>query len=981
YGIEMYYGGQPLIRHNTIEDFRKSGIVCNGQYKGTAAPFPTINYNTIQTTYDTSDTYNMYVYRYNTNVYETNSSLVIDARYNFWGTSSPERIAAMIYQWPNYYDSTPFVDFRGFLDSPNGNPVGGHYIPAGKLPSDELHWTPGSGPYILLGHTFVENDQTLTIDPGTEVRFLGGKVVVGDQDRWVRSSLRINGKLVAQGNENNTILFTSHEEYPTQGDWDSIIFNDSADDTSIISYSRLEYAYNGIWCRGASPTISHNEIVCIPGNHYHDVFYGIRLESGADASVEHNTISGFYNTYSDYYHQYAGAGIRIHNSSPTITGNTIDENSTGIWIGSDSHATDQPTPHITYNSIVNSHLYSFFINGYYYDDNLSPNPVINNNNIFSDYVVANSFFTQNYGSSSAITIDATENWWGTTDEDTIRSIIRDKSDNNYCPTVDFSSYRISYVGAFTIYGATLSNDYFSPNGDGEKDSAEINAKATDTTTWQIEIINSSGTTVRTVSRTGTELNWTWDGTNDSNTLCADGTYFVYVTGTSGTNSITRKFTTHIDNSSIDTLNIDYPTNGGTFSGILDVRCTVDDPNLVSYKLELGAGSSPSQWQTLASGSCNISNMILYRWITNDITTDNIPTDYYITFNNGPYSLRLSATDKAGNMSQKTVVVNLDNLFITEVNRTGSTIDPSNSETSSISFNINKPATVHLKIYPEKDGESGELIRDISQTYTTSGTKTISWNGKDSTGKIVADEAYIYVIEANNGSLTDKYAPPRPDGEGSGSGTIPEDYNFYTNDFWKIEYTMDSGYPAGRVTMRVTPSGEGPFNVFEGEPHEPGETFTIIWDGRRPNGTLVESSCQIYFPPPVPLYPNYIIVRSASQVPVISGQAPYIEVKSDPYLVNFSYGEYTKLLYNIDRDAVVTIKVLPPGVTDPESPIALVVLDHENQAAGDHTVTWDGIIEGDSNNIFLKQEGIYTFVIEATSAGKTSEWKGFLNLYR
>ena len=192
---------------------------------------------------------------------------------------------------------------------------------------------------------------------------------------------------------------------------------------------------------------------------------------------------------------------------------------------------------------------------------------------------------------------------------------------------------------------------------------------------------------------------------------------------------------------------------------------------------------------------------------------------------------------------------------------------------------------------------------------------------------------------------------------------------------------DSGYPAGRVTMRVTPSGEGPFNVFEGEPHEPGETFTIIWDGRRPNGTLVESSCQIYFPPPVPLYPNYIIVRSASQVPVISGQAPYIEVKSDPYLVNFSYGEYTKLLYNIDRDAVVTIKVLPPGVTDPESPIALVVLDHENQAAGDHTVTWDGIIEGDSNNIFLKQEGIYTFVIEATSAGKTSEWKGFLNLYR
>jgi len=981
YGIEIYYGGYPQILHNVIEDFTKIGIKCNGEYRGSSAPFPTINYNTIRTVYDTVDTYYLYVSRYNNNMNDTNASLVIDATYNYWGTSSPERIAALIYQWPNYNAASPFVDFRKFLDAPGGNPVPGHYIPAGKLPSDELHWTPDNGPYVVLGQTFVENDQTLTIDPGTEIRFIGGKVVVGDQDRWVRSSLRINGKLVAQGDENNKILFTSHEESPAQGDWDSIIFNDSADDNSIVSYSRIEYAYNGIWCRGASPTISHNEIACIPGNHYYDVFYGVRLESGADGLVEHNIISGFYNTYSDYYHQYAGVGIRIYNSSPTITNNTIDENSTGIWIGSDSHATGQPTPQITYNSIVNSHLYSFFINGYQYDDNLSPKPDINNNNIFSDHVVANSFYTQDYGTSNMIEIDATKNWWGTSDKEEIESIIRDKSDNSYCPTVKSSNYLNSDIGAFTIYGATLSNDYFSPNGDGEKDSAVINAKATESATWQIEVKDSSGTTVRTVSGTGAELDWTWDGTNDSNTLCADGTYFIYVTSTSGTNSITRKFTTHIDNSSIDTLNIDYPTNGGTYSGILDVRCTVNDSNIVSYKLELGAGSSPSQWRTLASGSCNISNMILYHWITNDATTDDIPTDHYITFNNGPYSLRLSATDKAGNTSQETVVLNLDNLFITGVNRTGSTIDPSNSETSSISFNINKPATIHLKIYPEKDGESGELIQDISRTYTTSGTKTISWNGKDSSGEIVPNEAYIYIIEANNGTLSDKYSPPRSTDSGWGMGEVPADYNFYTNDFWKMDYTMAENFPAGRVSMEVTPPGEVTFKVIDGEPHEPGETFTVIWDGRRPNGTLVEAACNIYFPAPVRLYPNYIIVKSPSSKPVISGQGPYIEVKADPYLVNFSYGEYIKLLYNIDRDAVVTIKVLPPGVTDSESPSALTVVDHENQTAGDPTVTWDGIIEGDSNNIFLKQEGVYTFVIEATNAGKTSEWKGFLNLYR
>ena len=155
--------------------------------------------------------------------------------------------------------------------------VAGHFIADGKLPSDELHWTAAGGPYIVLGNTFVDEGQALTIDPGTEVRFIGGKVVVGGEDRWVRAALRVNGKLDAQGEESNRILFTSHKTSPVQGDWEAIIFNDSADNTSVISYSRVEYAFNGIWCIGASPNISHNELICVPGDHYHDIFYGLRL--------------------------------------------------------------------------------------------------------------------------------------------------------------------------------------------------------------------------------------------------------------------------------------------------------------------------------------------------------------------------------------------------------------------------------------------------------------------------------------------------------------------------------------------------------------------------------------------------------------------------------------------------------------------------------------------------------------------------------
>jgi hypothetical protein len=166
-----------------------------------------------------------------------------------------------------------------------------------------------------------------------------------------------------------------------------------------------------------------------------------------------------------------------------------------------------------------------------------------------------------------------------------------------------------------------------------------------------------------------------------------------------------------------------------------------------------------------------------------------------------------------------------------------------------------------------------------------------------------------------------------------------------------------------------------------EPHEAGDNLTFMWDGRRPNGTLVDQAVYIYFPPPNTLRSNYIIVNSTSTVPVLKGIAPYVEVKADPYLVNFCYGEFTHLLYNLDRAADVTITILPPGVTDPASPEAIIIVNNESQAAGDHTVSWDAVDQLDPRKITISNEGIYTFDITATASGQTTVWKGALNLFR
>ena len=256
-----------------------------------------------------------------------------------------------------------------------------------------------------------------------------------------------------------------------------------------------------------------------------------------------------------------------------------------------------------------------------------------------------------------------------------------------------------------------------------------------------------------------------------------------------------------------------------------------------------------------------------------------------------------------------------------------------------------------------------------------------WDGKDSSGQVVPDEAYVYVLEASGSGRTDKYLPMTGHVNGSVFGVVPAEYNVYTNDFWKIEERLDPGWPAGRVSMEVTPSGEGTFRTMDMEPYDAEETFTILWDGRRPNGTLVDIPVYVYFPPPTTLRPNYVIVKSTPAQPIISGRAPFVEVKADPYIVNFCYGEFTSLLYNLDRAASVTIKILPPGVTDPASPSAITLVENEGQSAGDHTVSWDAVDIGDPKNILLEDEGVHTFFIEAAASGKTSTWRGVLNLFR
>ena len=181
-------------------------------------------------------------------------------------------------------------------------------------------------------------------------------------------------------------------------------------------------------------------------------------------------------------------------------------------------------------------------------------------------------------------------------------------------------------------------------------------------------------------------------------------------------------------------------------------------------------------------------------------------------------------------------------------------------------------------------------------------------------------------------------------------------------------------------MTIYPDGDG-------IAMQAGDSRQFIWDGRIPGTADIYIGTFTAYLDFTTFGPNYVVVKS--EAPVITGpdavgpSAPYLEVKADPYIVYLSYGQLVNVHYHIDRAAQVTIKLLPPGITDFDDPSAVLVND-ELQAAQDHSVEWQGLaVGGDGRDRTLSADGVYTLAIRAvaTASGASTIYKAVLSAYQ
>ena len=272
--------------------------------------------------------------------------------------------------------------------------------------SEDTTW---SGNILITEKVTVSEGVTLTIEPGTNVKFKHWRPGYTDPVR--RTKLDIGGTLMAVGTPEKPIRFTSDAPNPEHSDWELINIGNPAipaQNQSILDYCIVEFGMGGVAANNGNFTLSNS---IIRWSRCANVWIDY-----SSAIITHNRIYG------------AGhGGIEMANSDPIISYNTLSDNGHGIV----PITTSNPTIH--HNAIINNRGLGIIILG-------RSNPTVEYNNIARNskegiMIAESSNATIEYNNiydnkASQLLLEqggdvtATNNWWGTADKGEVESSIQ-----------------------------------------------------------------------------------------------------------------------------------------------------------------------------------------------------------------------------------------------------------------------------------------------------------------------------------------------------------------------------------------------------------------------------------------------------------------------------------------------------------------------------------------------------------------------------
>lgn len=234
-----------------------------------------------------------------------------------------------------------------------------------------------SGTVVIRGQTVVKRGCTLTILPGTVVKFVR---IDEDGDGIGDGELTVEGRLVARGTKERPITFTSGESEPKMKDWTFVQVSVNRD--AVVEYCVFEYGFSGLQVHYSTATIRNNL--------FRRNFEGIRF-STTDVLIENNDIVD-----NDY-----GIRCEAHGSRTTVTKNRFAGNEVAFFLVQKNWNTLR----IFGNDIDGSRLYHV-----------------------------------KFGTNQKQDVDFSGNWWGTADAARIEAMLYDGTKDETLGRVRFTPF-------------------------------------------------------------------------------------------------------------------------------------------------------------------------------------------------------------------------------------------------------------------------------------------------------------------------------------------------------------------------------------------------------------------------------------------------------------------------------------------------------------------------------------------------------------
>lgn len=271
--------------------------------------------------------------------------------------------------------------------SASASPAGNVTMIGDNVIDKDTIWT---GEVLVKGVVLVKKGATLTLEPGTTIRFAW---IDRDNNGVGDGEIRVEGRIIAKGTWDKRIVFTSAEAKPKTRDWSYIHLLASQSD-NLFEYCRFEFGFSGIQ--------THYSRGRIIDSIFADNYEGLHFNT-SDVTADHNTFVK------------NGSAFRFKRleGNVVISNNVIRGNEIGVLFGR------QQINAVDFKELNKPVDYPIFLNNNFY---------------------GNDKYNFSMGSGQNLDIGAASNWWGSKDAALIEETIFDKKSDNSLGSVIYQPF-------------------------------------------------------------------------------------------------------------------------------------------------------------------------------------------------------------------------------------------------------------------------------------------------------------------------------------------------------------------------------------------------------------------------------------------------------------------------------------------------------------------------------------------------------------